>query len=76
MNTVEVLKTSRENPMIYFSGFLYTQHRITEKKSIFRCEDRDCITTAGLPTNDALLQIIRRERPAMQLDHQGRLPLI
>jgi hypothetical protein len=28
-----------------------------------------------LPTNEALLQIIRRERPAEQLDHQGCLPL-
>ena len=29
-----------------------------------------------LPTNEALLQTIRRERPAEQLDHQGFLPLI
>lgn len=29
-----------------------------------------------LPTNEALLQIIRRERPAQQLDHQGCLPPI
>ncbi|CAF3352404.1 unnamed protein product, partial [Rotaria sp. Silwood2] len=29
----------------------------------------------GLPTNDALLKTIRRERPAIQLDHHGRLPL-
>ncbi|CAF5064639.1 unnamed protein product [Rotaria sp. Silwood1] len=30
----------------------------------------------GLPTNDALLQTISRERPAIQLDHHVRLPLI
>ncbi len=33
-------------------------------------------TVARLPSNDALLQSIRRERPATQLDHNGRLPLI
>jgi hypothetical protein len=33
-------------------------------------------TAARLPSTDALLQTIRRERPAMQLDHNGRLPLI
>ncbi|CAF1140053.1 unnamed protein product [Rotaria sp. Silwood1] len=32
--------------------------------------------TTDLPTNDALLQTIRCERPAMQLDHNGCLPLI
>ncbi|CAF1647294.1 unnamed protein product [Rotaria sordida] len=32
--------------------------------------------TPGSPTNDALLQIIRRERPPMKLDHHGCLPLI
>ncbi|CAF1340274.1 unnamed protein product [Rotaria sordida] len=32
--------------------------------------------SANLPTNEALLQTIRRERPAIQLDHNGRLPLI
>ncbi|CAF3105054.1 unnamed protein product [Rotaria sp. Silwood2] len=32
--------------------------------------------TPGLPTNDALLQIIHRGRLAIQLDHHGRLPLI
>jgi len=32
--------------------------------------------TPGLPTNDALLQTIRRQRPAIQLDHNGGLPLI
>ncbi|CAF1308875.1 unnamed protein product [Rotaria sp. Silwood1] len=110
--------------MIYFSEYLYTQHRITEEKRIFRCEDRNCrkpsehshvpdpdrlhlirlkneiksrgassdegastilfdvlrtiplTITTDLPTNDALLQTIRCERPAMQLDHNGRLPLI
>jgi hypothetical protein len=30
----------------------------------------------GLPTNEALLQMIRRERPAQQLDQQGCLPPI
>jgi hypothetical protein len=30
----------------------------------------------ALPTNDALLQTIRRERPAIQLDPNGHLPLI
>ena len=42
MNTIEVLKTRRGNPMTYVAGFLYTQHRITEEKRIFLCEDRDC----------------------------------
>ncbi|CAF3262022.1 unnamed protein product, partial [Rotaria sp. Silwood2] len=28
--------------MIYFSGHLYTQRRITEEKRIFCCEDRNC----------------------------------
>ena len=28
--------------MIYFSGYLYTQHQMTEKKRIFRCENRNC----------------------------------
>ena len=28
--------------MIYSSGYLYTQHRVTEDKRIFRCEDRAC----------------------------------
>lgn len=32
--------------------------------------------TADLPTNDALLQIIRRERKPIQLDYDGHLPLI
>ncbi|CAF1091814.1 unnamed protein product [Rotaria sordida] len=32
--------------------------------------------SANLPTNEALLQTIRRERPAIQLDHNDRLPLI
>ncbi|CAF1560987.1 unnamed protein product, partial [Rotaria sordida] len=138
MNTIEVLKSTRGNPMIYFSGYLYTQHRITEEKRIFRCEDRNCRSrcqtnietkvfikeptehshapdpnrlhiiqlknelkersassdegtatilfdvlrkvplnvSANLPTNEALLQTIRRERPAIQIDHNGRLPLI
>lgn len=42
MNEIEVLKTSRGNSMIYFSGYFYTQHRKTEEKRIFRCEDRNC----------------------------------
>ena len=42
MNWIEALKRSRENSMIYFSGYLYTQHRVTEEKRIFRCEDRTC----------------------------------
>ncbi|CAF1242925.1 unnamed protein product [Rotaria sp. Silwood1] len=99
--------------MIYFSEYLYTQHRITEEKRIFRCEDPNCrirlhlirlkneiksrgassdegastilfdvlrtiplTITTDLPTNDALLQTILFERPAMQLGHNGRLPLI
>ncbi|CAF2978338.1 unnamed protein product [Rotaria sp. Silwood2] len=32
--------------------------------------------SANLPTNEALLQTIRRERPAIQLDQNGRLSLI
>ena len=28
--------------MIYFSGYVYTQHRVTEEKRIFRCEDQTC----------------------------------
>ena len=39
MNRIEALKSSRENSMIYFSGYLYTQHRVTKEKRIFRCED-------------------------------------
>ena len=31
---------------------------------------------ANLPSNEALLQTIRRERPQIQLDYHGRLPLI
>jgi hypothetical protein len=31
---------------------------------------------AGLPTNDALMQTIRRERPPIQLDENGHLPLL
>ena len=31
---------------------------------------------AGLTTNDGLMQTIRRERPPIQLDENGRLPLI
>ncbi|CAF1497769.1 unnamed protein product [Adineta ricciae] len=31
---------------------------------------------AGLPTNDALMQTIRRERQATQLDENGHLPLV
>ena len=42
MNRIEVLKSSRGNSMIYFSGYVYTQHRVTEEKRIFRCEDRIC----------------------------------
>jgi hypothetical protein len=42
MNTIEVLKNSRGNAVIYLCGYLYTQHRITEEKRIFRCEDRNC----------------------------------
>ena len=37
-----MLKSSRGNSMIYFSGYLYTQHRVTEEKPIFRCENRTC----------------------------------
>ena len=37
-----MLKSSRRNSMIYFSGCLYTQHRVPEEKRIFRCEDRTC----------------------------------
>ncbi|CAF1005190.1 unnamed protein product, partial [Rotaria magnacalcarata] len=32
--------------------------------------------TPGLSTNDAWLQLIRRERPAIRLDPEGGLPLI
>ncbi|CAF1356503.1 unnamed protein product [Rotaria sordida] len=32
--------------------------------------------SANLSTNEALLQTIRREQPAIPLDHNGRLPLI
>ncbi|CAF1014042.1 unnamed protein product [Rotaria sp. Silwood1] len=31
---------------------------------------------ASLPSNEALLQTIRHERPPMQLDHNSLLPLI
>jgi len=42
MTTIEVLKSSRGNSMIFLSGFFYTQHRITEEKRLFRCENRNC----------------------------------
>ena len=42
MNRIEVLKSSRGNSMIYVSGYVYTQHRVTEEKRIFRCEDGTC----------------------------------
>ena len=42
MNRIEALKSSRGNSMVYFPGYLYTQHRVTEEKRIFRCEDRTC----------------------------------
>ena len=32
--------------MIYFSGYLYTQHHVTEEKRIFRCEDQTCRSSA------------------------------
>ena len=28
--------------MTYFSGYLYTQHRVTEERHTFHCEDRTC----------------------------------
>ena len=37
-----MLKSSQGNSMIYFFGYLETQHRVTEEKRIFRCEDRTC----------------------------------
>ena len=37
-----MLKSSGGNSMIYFSGYVYTQHRVTEEKRIFRCEDGTC----------------------------------
>ncbi len=42
MTTIEVLKSSRGNSMIFLSGFFYTQHRMTEEKRLFRCENRNC----------------------------------
>ena len=37
-----MLKRSPGNSMTYFSGYLYTQHRVIEENRIFRCEDRTC----------------------------------
>ena len=34
------------------------------------------VVTAGLPSTEALLQTIRRERKPVQLDHGGRLPFM
>ncbi|CAF5100221.1 unnamed protein product [Rotaria sp. Silwood1] len=42
MNQIEVLTSSRGNPMLCYSGYLYTHHSMTEKKRVFRCEDRNC----------------------------------
>jgi hypothetical protein len=42
MNTIEVLTNSRGNPVMYFSEYFYTQHRMTKEKRIFRCENRNC----------------------------------
>jgi hypothetical protein len=42
MSGIQVLKNSRGNPMLYYSGYFYTQYQVTEKKRIFRCEDRNC----------------------------------
>ena len=42
MIDIEILKSKRENPIVYHDGFVYTQHRLTDEKRIFRCESRDC----------------------------------
>ena len=34
------------------------------------------VVTAGLPSTEALLQTVRRERKPVQLDHGGRLPFM
>ncbi len=42
MATIEILRSKRGQPMLYHNGYLYTQHRLTSEKRIFRCESRDC----------------------------------
>ena len=35
MSEIQVLKSSRGNPMLYYSGYFYTQHQVTEKNVYF-----------------------------------------
>jgi hypothetical protein len=39
---IEIVKSQRGKPMIYYAGFMYTQHRSDEEKHVFRCKRRDC----------------------------------
>ena len=41
MDDIEILKSKRGNPIVYHGGFVYMQHRLTDKKRIFRCESCD-----------------------------------
>jgi len=42
MDDIEVLNSKRGNPIVYHDGYVYTQHRVTDEKRVFRCESRDC----------------------------------
>ena len=42
MGDIEILTSKRGNPIVYYGGFVYMQHRLTDKKRIFLCENRDC----------------------------------
>ncbi|CAF4396253.1 unnamed protein product [Rotaria sp. Silwood2] len=55
MGDIEILKSKRGNPIVSHGGFVYTQHRLTNEKRIFRCESRDCRCHTNV-TMDAFLQ--------------------
>lgn len=40
MSGIEVLRSRRGNPIVYHDGYVYTQHRMTDEKRVFRCESR------------------------------------
>ena len=41
IDQIGISKNSRGKPLIYHDGFVYTQHRLSDKKRSFRCESRD-----------------------------------
>jgi len=36
------LKSKTGKPIVYHRGFVYTEHRVTNEKRIFRCKNRNC----------------------------------